>query len=33
MVAIDVNEGEYREAIGRTEGFTESKECWRGFLS
>ena len=33
MVAIAVNEGGYREVIGRAEGFTESKECWRGFPS
>ena len=33
MVAIGVNEGGYREVIGRAEDFTESKECWRGFLS
>ena len=33
MVAIDANEDGYREVIGCAEGFTESKECWRGFLS
>ncbi len=33
MVAIGVNEDGYREVIGCAEGFTESKECWRGFLS
>ena len=33
MVAIGANEGGYREVIGCTEGFTESKECWRSFLS
>ena len=33
MAAIGVNEDVYREAIGCAEGFTESKECWRGFLS
>ena len=33
MVAIGVNEDEYREVVSRAEGFTESKECWRGFLS
>ena len=33
MVAIDVNEDGYREVIGCAEGFTESKECWRDFLS
>ena len=25
--------GRYREVVGCAEGFTESKECWRGFLS
>ena len=33
MVAIGANEGGYREVIGCTEGFTESKECWRASLS
>lgn len=33
MVAIGVNEDGYREVVGCAEGFTESKECWRGFLS
>lgn len=33
MVAIGVNEDGYREVIDCAEGFTESKECWRGFLS
>lgn len=33
MVAIGVNEDGYREIIGCAEGFTESKECWSGFLS
>ena len=33
MVAIGVNEDGYREAIGCAEGFTESSECWRDFLS
>lgn len=33
MVAIDVNEDGYREVVGCAEGFTESKECWRDFLS
>ena len=33
MVAIGVNEDGYREVIGCAEGFTESKECWRDFLS
>ena len=33
MVAIGVNEDGYREVIGCAEGFTESKECWHGFLS
>ena len=33
MVAIGVNEDGYREVLGCAEGFTESKECWRGFLS
>ena len=33
MVAIGVNEDGYREAIGYAEGFTESSECWRDFLS
>ena len=33
MVAIGVNEDGYREVIGCAEGFTESAECWRDFLS
>lgn len=33
MVAIGVNDDGYREAIGAAEGFTESSECWREFLS
>ena len=33
MVAIGVNGDGYREAVGCAEGFTESKECWQGFLS
>ena len=33
MVAIGVNDDGYREVIGATEGFTESSECWREFLS
>ena len=33
MVAIGVNDDGYREVIGAAEGFTESTECWREFLS
>ena len=33
MVAIGVNEDGYREVVGCVEGFAESKECWRAFLS
>ncbi|MGN0075379.1 MAG: IS256 family transposase [Parafannyhessea sp.] len=33
MVAIGVNDDGYREVIGAAEGFTESGECWKGFLS
>ena len=33
MVTIDVCEDGYREVVGRTEDFTECKECWHGFLS
>lgn len=33
MVAIGVNEDGHREIIGAAEGFTESSECWREFLS
>lgn len=33
MVAIGVNEDGYREVIGCAEGFAESSECWRDFLS
>ena len=33
MVAIGVNEDGYREVIGCAEGFTESSECRRDFLS
>ena len=33
MAAIGANGNGYREVIGCAEGLTESKECWRGFLS
>ena len=33
MVSIGVNEDCYREFVGYAEGFTESKGCWRDFLS
>lgn len=33
MVAIGANDDGYREVIGAAEGFTESAECWREFLS
>ena len=33
MIAIGVNDDGYREVIGAAEGFTESSECRRGFLS
>ena len=33
MAAIGVNEDGYREVVGCAEGFTESKERWRDFLS
>lgn len=33
MVAIGVNDDGYREVTGAAEGFTESSECWRDFLS
>lgn len=33
MVAIGVGEDGHREIIGCAEGFTESSECWRDFLS
>lgn len=33
MVAIGVNDDGFREVIGADEGFTESSECWREFLS
>lgn len=33
MVAIGVNDDGCREVIGAAEGFAESSECWRGFLS
>lgn len=33
LVAIGVNEDGYREVIGCAEGFIESAECWRDFLS
>ncbi len=33
MAAIGVNDDGYREVIGAAEGFTESSECWREFLS
>lgn len=32
-MAIGVNGDSYREVVGCAEGFTESKECWQGFLS
>ncbi len=32
-MAIGVNDDGYREVIGTAEGFTESAECWREFLS
>ena len=32
-VAIGMNEDGYREVVGCAEGFTESAECWRNFLS
>ena len=32
MIAIEVNEDEYREIIGCAEGFIESKDFWREFL-
>ena len=28
-----MNEDDYRKVIGRTDGFTERKKCWYGFLS
>lgn len=33
MVAIGVNEDGFREVIDTYEGYTESSECWEGFLS
>ena len=33
MVATGVNDDGHREVIGAAEGFTESSECWRDFLS
>ena len=33
MIAIGVNDDGCREVIGAAEGFTESSECWREFLS
>ena len=33
MAAIGVNEYGCREVIGCAEGFAESGECWRDFLS
>lgn len=33
MVAVGVNDDGCREVIGAAEGFTESSECWQGFLS
>ena len=33
MAAISVNEDGYCEVSGCAEGFTESSECWRDFLS
>ena len=33
MAAIGVNEDGYHKVVGRTEGFTERKECWHVFLS
>ena len=33
MVAIGVDDDGYREIIGAAEGFIESTECWREFLS
>lgn len=33
MAAIGVNEDGCREVIGCAEGFAESSECWRDFLS
>ena len=33
MIAIGVNDDGYREVAGAAEGFTESSECWREFLS
>lgn len=33
MVAIGVNDDGHREVIGAAEGYTESSECWREFLS
>lgn len=33
MVAVDADDGGCREVMSAAEGFTESTECWRGFLS
>ena len=33
MIAVGVNEDGCREVIGCAEGFAESAECWRDFLS
>ena len=33
MVAVGVNDDGYHEVIGAAEGFTESSERWRDFLS
>lgn len=33
MVTVGVNDDGRREVIGAAEGFTESSECWRDFLS
>lgn len=33
MVAIGVNDDGCRDAIGATEGLTESSECWRDSLA
>ena len=33
IVATGVNDDGYREVIGAAEGFAESVECWREFLS
>lgn len=33
MVSIGADDDGYREIVGAAEGFTESAECWREFLS